>query len=88
MQRQNNRLEINVEKTIETAGHSEDLIRRLVAEGVHSEEIHNTIKRNTDHLGIILGKQLVIDSNSPRLDGFGDAIALGEAFIAEEDPAE
>ena len=76
------RPEMDVEKTIEAAGHSEDLVRRLVAEGTHSEEIHNTIKRNTDHLGIILGRQPVIDSNSPRLDGFRDAIALGEAFIA------
>jgi hypothetical protein len=76
--------EMDVEKTIESAGHSEDLVLRLVAEGVHSEEIHNTIKRNTDHLGIILGKQPVIDSNSPRLDGFRDAITLGETFISAE----
>jgi len=76
------RPEMNVEKTIEAAGHSEDLVRRLVAEDNHSEEIHNTIKRNTDHLGIILGRQQVIDSNSPRLDGFREAIALGEAFVA------
>ena len=78
------RPEMDVNKTIEAAGHSEDLVRRLVTEGNHSEEIHNTIKRNTDHLGIILGKQSVIDSNSPRLDGFEEAISLGEAFIAAE----
>jgi hypothetical protein len=78
------RPEMDVEKTIEAAGHSEDLVRRLVVEGVHSEQIHDTIKRNTDHLGIILERQPVIDYNSPRLDGFRDAIALGEAFIAVE----
>jgi hypothetical protein len=35
-------------------------------------------------LGIIVGKQPVIDSNSPRLDGFRDAITLGETFISAE----
>lgn len=78
------RPEMNVEKTIEVAGHSETLVRRLVTAGVHSEEIHKTIKRNTDHLGIILKKQPIIDSNSPSLDGLREAIALGEAFISAE----
>ena len=78
------RPEMNVEKTIEVAGHSETLVRRLVTAGVHSEEIHETIKRNTDHLGLILKKQPIIDSNSPNLDGFREAITLGEAFISAE----
>jgi hypothetical protein len=77
--------EMDVQKTIEAAGHSEDLVRRLITEGVHSEQIHDTIKRNTDHLSIILGKQPVIDSNSPRLDGFREAVTLGEAFITTEE---
>jgi hypothetical protein len=77
--------EMDVEKTIEAAGHSEELVRRLITEGVHSEQIHDTIKRNTDHLSIILGKQPVIDSNSPRLDGFREAVTLGEAFISTEE---
>lgn len=76
--------EINVEKTIEAAGHSEELIRRLVAEGVHNKQIHDTIKRNTDHLSFILERKAIVDSNSPRLDGFREAITLGEQFIAEE----
>lgn len=74
--------EFNLERTLESTGHSEDLVRRLVTEGNHSEEIHNAIKRNTDHINIILGKQEVIDSASPRLDGFREAVQLGEAFIA------
>ena len=78
------RPEMNVEKTIEVAGHSETLVRRLVTAGVHSEEIHKTIKRNTDHLGLILKKQPIIDSNSPSLDEFREAITLGEAFISAE----
>ena len=78
------RATFNLERTLESTGHSEDLIRRLVAEGVHSEEIHKTITKNTEHIKIILGKQKVIDSESPRLVGFQEAVDLGEAFVAEE----
>ena len=76
------RREFNLERTLESTGHSEDLIRRLVTEGTHSEEIHNTITQNTEHIKIILGKQEVIDSASPRLVGFQEAVELGEAFVA------
>ena len=78
------RATFNLERTLESTGHSEDLIRRLVTEGTHSEEIHDTITRNTEHIKIILGKQKVIDSESPRLVGFQEAVDLGEAFVAEE----
>lgn len=74
---------MDVEGTIRAAGDSEDLVRRLVTEGEHSEEIHNTIKRNTDHLSLILSKEEVQASNSPRLAGFQQAVDLGVAFIAE-----
>jgi len=82
------RPEFNLEQTLESTGHSEDLVRRLVDEGVHGEEIHNTITRNTEHIKIILGKQEVIDSESPRLVAFQEAVDLGEAFVSEEVPAE
>lgn len=75
--------EIDVEGTISAAGDSEDLVRALVTAGEHSEEIHNTIKRNTDHLSLILSKDEVKASKSPRLAGFQEAVDLGVAFIAE-----
>lgn len=75
--------EIDVEGTIRAAGDSEDLVRRLVAEGEHSEEIHTTIKRNTDHLSLILSKEEIKASKSPRLKGFKKAVDLGNAFIVE-----
>lgn len=75
--------QIDVEGTIRAAGDSEDLVRALVTAGEHSEEIHNTIKRNTDHLEIILAKDEVKASKSPRLAGFQEAVNLGVAFIAE-----
>ena len=76
--------EIDVQGTIRAAGDSEDLVLRLVNEGVHDQEIHDTIKRNTDHLKIILAKQEIIDSESPKLADFEAAVELGEAFIAAE----
>ncbi len=75
--------EIDVEGTIRAAGDSEDLVRRLVAEGEHSEDIHATIKRNTDHLSLILSKTEIQASGSPRLAGFQEAVDLGVAFIVE-----
>lgn len=75
--------EIDVEGTIRAAGDSEDLVRRLVTEGEHSEEIHGTIKRNTDHLSSILSKEEIQASGSPRLAGFQEAVDLGVAFIVE-----
>lgn len=80
-----NQPEFNLEQTLNSTGHSEDLIRRLVADGVHSEEIHNTIKRNADHIRIVLGREQVVASNSPRLADFLEAAELGEAFIAEQE---
>jgi|DEB0MinimDraft_10_1074344.scaffolds.fasta_scaffold10665_4 hypothetical protein len=74
--------EFNLDKCLESTGHSEDLIRILVSEGVHSEKIHKTITRNTEHIKIIIGKQEVIDSASPRLVAFQEAVDLGEAFVA------
>lgn len=75
--------EFNLEQTLNSTGHSEDLIRRLVADGVHSEQIHNTIQRNADHIRIVLGREQVASSNSPRLADFLEAAELGESFIAE-----
>lgn len=78
----NKPLKFNLEQILESTGHSEDLVRRLVAEGEHSEEIHKTITRNTEHIKIILGNQEVIDSASPRLVEFQEAVDLGEEFVA------
>ena len=60
-----------------------DVEGTIRAAGEHSEEIHNTIKRNTDHLEIVLAKDEVKASNSPRLADFQEAVDLGVEFIAE-----
>lgn len=76
--------EQKVARHIEAMGHSEQLVRELVAAGNHSEDIHATIKRNTDHLNIMLGKDMIANSGSD-LTSFQEAVTLGEAFIAVEE---
>lgn len=73
--------EFNLERTLESTGHSEDLIRRLVNKGEHSEQIHDTIQRNVDHIKIVLGRDQVSSSGSPRLISFQEVIEIGEDFI-------
>lgn len=75
---------IDVEETIKAAADSETLIKELVENGNHSEQIHNTIKRNIEHLNIILGRDEIIASKSPKLASFKEVVKLGEAFIAAE----
>lgn len=75
----------DAERTIRSATDSEDLVRRLVSEGAHSTDIHDTIKRNTDHLRIVLERPEVVATNSPKLVDFQDAVDLGEAFITEQE---
>ncbi len=77
-------IEFNLDQCLESTGDSEGLVRRLVSNNEHSEEIHDTITRNTEHIKIILGKQQVIDSESPRIAQFQEAVELGEAFVAAE----
>lgn len=76
--------EQKVARHIEAMGHSEQLVRELVTAGTHSEEIHATIKRNTDHLNIMMGKEMISTSGAD-LTNFQEAVSLGEAFIAVEE---
>lgn len=74
----------DLESTLDSTGHSEQLIRKLVSEGEHSEDIHEIITRNVDHIKIVLEKPYVINSESPRLPEFQEAVELGETFVAAE----
>jgi hypothetical protein len=75
--------EQKVARHIEAMGHSEQLVLELVAAGVHSDDIHSTIKRNTDHLSLMLGKEMISTSGAD-LTGFEEAVTLGEEFIVAE----
>lgn len=68
---------------IRAMGDSEWLIRKLIAEGVHNEESHNTIKRNVDHLDLMLGKDHIKDAGQD-LTSLQEAATLGREFVAVE----
>jgi hypothetical protein len=69
-------------KHLGAMGHSVDLILRLVAKDVHSDEIHTAIKRNTDHLAIMLSKDIIKNSGAD-LTSFQKAVSDGKAFIVQ-----
>lgn len=62
---------------------SENLIRRLVIENKHSDQIHDTIERNCRHLEIMFERD-IIKNSSTDLTRFEEAIALGKAFISAQ----
>lgn len=66
---------------ISAMGDSVWLINKLINEGNHSENIHDTIDRNVRHLEIMLGKDHIQNSGSD-LTQFETAITDGKAFIA------
>jgi hypothetical protein len=76
--------EQKVAKHIEAMGHSEQLVRELVVAGEHNDNVHSTIKRNIDHLSLMLSKENIANSGSPLLVNFEEAVSLGQAFIPAE----
>jgi hypothetical protein len=73
--------EIHLENDLNAMSDSVNLINELIANNEHSDEIHDTIKRNTEHLSIMLTRQNIIDNNTVTTD-FDAAITNGNLFIA------
>jgi hypothetical protein len=69
------------ENQIKAMGDSVWLINKLISEGNHSEQIHDTVDRNVRHLEIMLGKDHIQNSGSD-LTSFEEAVVDGKAFIA------
>jgi hypothetical protein len=70
-----------IERQISGMGDSVSLINRLIAEGEHTEKVHDAIQRNYRHLEIMLDKDDIKNSDED-LTPFTDAITAGKAFIA------
>jgi len=68
------------ERQISAMGDSVDLINRLIAEGKHTQEVHDTIERNVRHLEIMIAKDNIKGSGTD-LKPFTDAIAAGTEYI-------
>jgi hypothetical protein len=75
--------EQKVAKQISAMGDSVNLINRLIAEGVHNEQVHDTISRNVEHLALMVGKNIIKDSGTD-LSEFNTAIADGREFVPAE----
>lgn len=62
---------------------SATLIARLVTENVHSEENHNTVIRNINHLKSCLTLPRIIDNASDSdKAAFANLVSVGENWIA------
>ena len=73
--------EIRLQNDLSAMSDSVNLINELILNDEHSDEIHDTIKRNVEHLGIMLTRQNIIDNNTVTTD-YDDAITNGNLFIA------
>lgn len=71
-----------VQRQISAMGDSVSLINRLIAEGKHTEQVHDAIQRNYRHLEIMLDKDIIKNSGED-LTPFTDAIAIGKEYIEE-----
>jgi hypothetical protein len=67
------------ERQISAMGDSVDLINRLIAEGKHTEQVHDTIDRNVRHLEIMVAKDNIKAAGSVKV--FTDAVAAGKDYI-------
>lgn len=73
--------EQQVQRHISVMGDSVGLINKLIDEGNHTEDIHDTVDRNVRHLEIMLTKAEIQNAGS-NLTSFETAITNGKAFIA------
>lgn len=72
--------EQKTERQISAMGDSVDLINRLIAEGKHTEQVHDTIERNYRHLEIMLDKDNIKGAGQS-LKVFTDAVKAGKNYI-------
>jgi len=72
--------EVRLQNDLNGMSDSVNLINELIANNEHSDEIHDTIKRNVEHLGVMLTRQNIIDNNTVTTD-FDAAITNGNLFI-------
>jgi hypothetical protein len=73
--------EQKVAKQISAMGDSVTLINKLIAEGTHNDQVHDTISRNVEHLALMVGKDIIKNSGTD-LSGFNTTITQGRAFIS------
>jgi hypothetical protein len=70
------------EQDLQAAMDSVNLINNLIANNQHSKEIDDTIRRNYQHLEIVLEREHIIADTSDK-SPLTNAIVAGKAFIPE-----
>lgn len=76
--------EQKTERQISAMRDSLNLINELIGKGAHSKDVNDTIKRNYEHLEIMLGQDQIKNSGTD-LTEFTEVVEAGKAFVA--DPA-
>lgn len=76
--------EQKAERQVSAMRDSLNLINEIIAKGDHGKEAHDTIKRNYEHLEIMLGQEH-IQAHGGDLAEFTEVVEAGKAFVA--DPA-
>jgi hypothetical protein len=76
--------EQKVERQISAMRDSLNLIHEVIGKGAHDKEAHDTIRRNYEHLEIMLGQEQIQGSGAD-LTEFTEVVEAGKAFVA--DPA-
>lgn len=72
----------DVQQDIKAMNDSVQLINEIIAANVHDEEIDNCVRRNYQHLEIMLSKKWIIDSGED-LSPFVECIANAKAWLGE-----
>lgn len=70
------------EKDLRAAMDSVNLINNLIEEGSHSQEIDNNVRRNYQHLELVLQREHIITDTSDK-SALTNAITAGKAFAPE-----
>jgi hypothetical protein len=70
------------ENDLRAARDSVSLINELIAKNEHSEDIDNTVRRNYQHLEIVMQREHIVADTSDKSD-LTNAITAGKAFAPE-----
>lgn len=70
------------ENDLRAARDSVNLINELIAKNEHSEDADNTVRRNYQHLEIVMQREHIVADTSDKSD-LTNAITAGKAFAPE-----
>ena len=70
------------ENDLRAARDSVNLINELIAKNEHSEDADNTVRRNCQHLEIVMQREHIVADTSDKSD-LTNAITAGKAFAPE-----